>query len=152
MGVDFRVNATSTEGRISIVEHPIAPGRLIPPHRHNEEDELSYVLEGEIGVRIGDEEIASVPAGSYVWKPRKVAHTLWNPTQKHGRLIEIIVPGGYEKFFQALAEFSNTPGGDHLEERRALGRKFNVEYVPEWVPELTAKYNVRILGHDSDAH
>src|SRR5215210_5360094 len=49
VGVDFRIPAEMTGGAFSVVEHPLDPGRLIPPHIHYREDELSYVLSGEIG-------------------------------------------------------------------------------------------------------
>jgi hypothetical protein len=49
---DFR---KSSEGRFSIVEHPIDPGRMVHPHVHAHEDEFSYILEGKIGARVGDE-------------------------------------------------------------------------------------------------
>jgi len=48
LGVDFKVPGAMTGGAFSIVEHPLDPGRLIPPHIHYREDELSYVLRGEI--------------------------------------------------------------------------------------------------------
>ena len=59
IGVDFKIPAGLTGGAFSIVEHPLDPGRLIPPHIHYREDELSYVLRGEIGVRIGDRDYAA---------------------------------------------------------------------------------------------
>jgi quercetin dioxygenase-like cupin family protein len=57
-----------TGAAFSIIEHPLDPGRLIPPHIHYKEDELSYVVSGEIGVRIGDRDYLAGP-GSYVFKP-----------------------------------------------------------------------------------
>src|SRR5687767_5384010 len=60
VGVDFKIPDEMTGGAFAIVEHPLDPGRLIPPHIHYREDELSYVLSGEIGVRIGDRD--------YVWR------------------------------------------------------------------------------------
>ena len=52
-GLGVRFMATG-EG-FSLVEHPIAPRTLAAPmHVHEHEDEYSYVLEGEIGVQIGD--------------------------------------------------------------------------------------------------
>ena len=51
VGVVFKIPGSQTGGAFSIVEHPIEPGTLIPPHTHSKEDELSYVLEGEVGVR-----------------------------------------------------------------------------------------------------
>ena len=81
---------------------PIGPGILAPPHIHTREDEFSYVLEGEIGARIGDEEVHAT-AGCYVLKPRNIWHTFWNPGPRPARIIEIISPAGFERFFAELA-------------------------------------------------
>ncbi len=54
VGVIFKLSGEETEGAFSIVEHPIEPGTLVLPHTHSKEHELSYVLEGEVGVRIGN--------------------------------------------------------------------------------------------------
>jgi len=32
---NFRLTGQATEGKFSLVEHPIAPGTLVPPHTHN---------------------------------------------------------------------------------------------------------------------
>jgi quercetin dioxygenase-like cupin family protein len=53
LGVVFKITREETGGCFSVVEHPIEPGRIVYPHMHTKEDEFSYVLEGEIGVRIG---------------------------------------------------------------------------------------------------
>ena len=66
LGVDFKIPAEITGGAFSIVEHPLDPGRLIPPHIHYNEDELSYVVSGEVGVRFGDRDYLAGP-GSYVF-------------------------------------------------------------------------------------
>src|SRR4051812_42249908 len=93
VGVDFKIPAAMTGGALSIVEHPLEPGRLIPPHIHYREDELSYVLRGEIGVRIGDRDYTAGP-GSYVFKPRGIAHTFWNAGPEPAHLLEVIWPAG----------------------------------------------------------
>jgi quercetin dioxygenase-like cupin family protein len=72
--VVFKVSGADTGGAFAVVEHPIEPGRLVPPHVHLHEDEYSYVLEGTIGARVGDHEVAAGP-GSYVIKPRGLMHT-----------------------------------------------------------------------------
>jgi quercetin dioxygenase-like cupin family protein len=71
-----RLTAADT-GSISIVEHTFAPGVLVPPHRHTHEDEISYVIDGEIGFRSGDREV-SLRAGGYIVKPRGELHAMWN--------------------------------------------------------------------------
>ncbi len=147
MGVDFKVWGESTSGQLAIVEHPMEPGRLVAPHVHQNEDELSYVLEGTFGVRIGDE-VATVGPGTYIYKPRGIPHTFWNPGPKAGRLIELIWPAGFEKYFEALAEPGRTSSDSQdLAVRRAeLRQKYNLGYGPEWVPDLKARFNLKLLG------
>jgi|SRR5215813_5206289 len=55
------------------------PPRLIAPwHVHHKDDEAWYVLEGELRVRVGADEVAVRPgAGAFV--PRGTPHTYWNP-------------------------------------------------------------------------
>ena len=87
----------------SLVEHPIAPRTLAAPmHVHEHEDEYSYVLEGEVGVQIGDE-VLYAQAGDLVFKPRGVWHAFWNRTDEPARVLEIISPGGFERYFAELA-------------------------------------------------
>jgi mannose-6-phosphate isomerase-like protein (cupin superfamily) len=100
-GLGVRFMATG-EG-FSLVEHPIAPRTLAAPmHVHEHEDEYSYVLEGEVGVQIGDE-VLYARAGDFVFKPRAVWHAFWNRTDEPARLLEIISPGGFERYFAELA-------------------------------------------------
>jgi quercetin dioxygenase-like cupin family protein len=92
MGVVFKVSGANTGGAFAIVEHPIDAGRLVLPHVHRHEDEYSYVLEGTIGARVGDNEIVAGP-GTYVIKPRGLMHTFWNAGPGPARLLEMI--GGW---------------------------------------------------------
>jgi mannose-6-phosphate isomerase-like protein (cupin superfamily) len=99
-GLGVRFMATG-EG-ISLVEHPIAPRTLAAPmHVHEREDEYSYVLEGEVGVQVGDE-IRYARPGDLVIKPRGIPHAFWNRTDEPARLLEIISPAGFERYFAEL--------------------------------------------------
>jgi quercetin dioxygenase-like cupin family protein len=143
-GVVEKVPSHRTNGVISIVEHPVAPGILVPPHVHADVDEWSYVLEGEVGARIGDEEFTA-PQGSYVLKPRGILHTFWNAGPAPARLIEIITPGGFERFFETLGEL--VARGERTPERLAQeAAKYGMSYDMSWVPELEERYGVRVLG------
>ncbi|HEV2357624.1 MAG TPA: cupin domain-containing protein [bacterium] len=147
LGVDFKIWGASTSGGLSIVEHPMEPGRLVPPHVHRNEDELSYVVTGTFGIRIGDA-IATAGPGSYVFKPRNVPHTFWNPGPGPARLIELIWPAGFERFFGQLDEIAHAATGpeDFAARRDELGRRYGLEFLPEWIPELKARYNLKVLG------
>jgi quercetin dioxygenase-like cupin family protein len=149
LGVLFKVWGEETGGAFSIVEHPMEPGRLVPPHTHQNEHELSYVLEGEFGVRIGEREYKAGP-GSYVFKPKGVPHTFWNAGTEPARLLEIIYPAGLERFFEelgALAASDPPLEYEQFEKGRAeLAAKYNQHFHSEWIPELKEKYNLKVLG------
>ena len=69
--------------------HPGMP--IAPPHRHLDEDEAWYVLEGRLIVRLGDDEIEA-PAGAAVFGPRGVAHTYANPDPRPCRYLIVMQP------------------------------------------------------------
>jgi len=145
VGVDFRIPGELTGGALSIVEHPVLPRTLVPPHVHGSEDELSIVLEGRFGVRIGDEIFEAGP-GSYVYKPRAVPHAFWNATNEPARLIEIIWPAGFERFFDELAvaydDGQGVPAPDLVGD---LARRYDVEFLMDWAPELEARFGVSLI-------
>ncbi|HZY65770.1 MAG TPA: cupin domain-containing protein, partial [Rubrobacteraceae bacterium] len=61
LGVRFMIEGESGSN-FALVEHPIEPHTLAAPiHTHLHEDEYTYVLEGEIGVQVGDEVCAAQP-------------------------------------------------------------------------------------------
>lgn len=145
--VHFKIWSDATGGGLSIVEHPMAPGLLAPPHIHTREDELSYVLEGTFGVRVGDE-TATVGPGSYVYKPKGVPHAVWNPGPEPGRLVEIIWPAGFERFFQSLGEAARSAASpERFFGRRAeLAADYGLAFVDGWAEELKRRYKLKLPG------
>ncbi len=108
----FLIEAEETGGRFSLVEHPIPPRTLAAPlHKHLDEDEFSYVLEGRLGVILGDEIVYGNP-GDLVIKPRNQWHTFWNASDKPCRILEIISPGGFERMFADMGADPETVTGD----------------------------------------
>ena len=86
-------------GFASLVEHPMPPRALAAPlHRHSREDEYSFVLEGRLGALLGDEVVYGAP-GDLVFKPRGQWHTFWNAGDEPARILEIISPAGFERYF-----------------------------------------------------
>ena len=138
-GVVFKVSGAETRGAFAVVEHPIEPGRLVLPQVHVHEDEYSYVPEGTIGARVGDHEIVAGQS-SYVIKPRGLMHTFWNAGPGPARLLEVIAPAGFEKYFVELAE-----AGDP-NRRQELAARYEVTYSDDWVADLSSRYNLKLLG------
>src|SRR5437763_357695 len=102
IGVRFMIDGDETGRGFSLVEHPMSPRALAAPlHRHHREDEYSYVLEGRMGALLGDEVLEAGP-GDLVFKPRDQWHTFWNAGDEPCRILEIIAPAGFERFFAEL--------------------------------------------------
>jgi quercetin dioxygenase-like cupin family protein len=72
-GTTFKLYADDTGGPVSVVEHPIDPGILVPPHIHSREDQISYIIDGEVEMLVGDD-VLHCTAGAYVFKPRGLRH------------------------------------------------------------------------------
>ncbi|MEO6797135.1 MAG: cupin domain-containing protein [Candidatus Dormibacter sp.] len=144
-GVDFKIFGSETGGSLAVVEHPVAPHRLIPPHTHADTDEYSYVLEGEIGARIGDR-ILTATVGTYVLKPRGIMHTFWNATDKPARILEILSPAAFEKFFEEMGDLVKNPGPETPERLAALAARHHNVLSMDWVPALKEAYGLKLLG------
>ena len=133
----------SETGGISIVEHTFDPGVLIPPHTHTREDEISCVISGEIGFRSNGREV-SLGAGGYIVKPRGELHSMWNAGAEPARMIEIITPAGFEKYFMELAEATAATGGRPDQSVFArLSERFGLSYDFTEVPDLVARHGLR---------
>src|SRR5829696_3482575 len=70
LGVIHKLSGQDAAGSFSIVEHPLQPGTLgAAPHVYLNEDEYSFVLEGEVGVQLAEQEFTAT-SGTYILKPR----------------------------------------------------------------------------------
>jgi hypothetical protein len=103
------------------------------------------VFEGIVGARIGDATVEGGP-GTYIVKPRNVAHTFWNPTDQPTRLLEIISPAGFENYFRELGEM--IAAGTFSPERRAeAAARYELPAAgSEWIADLKATYGLKLLG------
>ncbi len=145
IGVRFMIDGEEAAERFSLVEHPMGPRALAAPlHRHNREDEYSYVVEGRMGALLGDEALEAGP-GDLVFKPRKQWHTFWNAGDEPCRILEIISPAGFEKFFEELVDM----GGVTQVEPQALAElcaRYELEMDPDSVPGLVERFGLRFPG------
>lgn len=103
VGARFMIDGHRSGGGFALIEHPIAPRALAAPlHVHTGEDEYSYVLAGRVGVEVGDEVQVAGP-GDLVVKPRGTWHAFWNAGDESARVLEVISPAGFERYFAELA-------------------------------------------------
>ena len=143
--VSFRMSGLETAGAYDLLEFRLDPGRLIPPHAHQREHEVSYVLEGEIGLRIGRDELTA-KQGCIVVKPPQVTHAWWNPTPTPARVLEVISPSGLERYFLELAEIHATHGIREPKLLAALQARYGLTASTDWTPQLKARHRLKLLG------
>jgi mannose-6-phosphate isomerase-like protein (cupin superfamily) len=138
-GVRFMVWGEESGGGFSLVEHPIPPRTLVAPlHRHANEDEYSYVLEGRMGAQLGDE-VVHAERGDLVFKPRGQWHTFWNAGEEPCRILEIISPGGFEHLFGEMADDPEAMAG---EAASALDARYGLEVDYDSVKRLCDEHEL----------
>src|SRR5690242_17292138 len=142
LGTVHKVPAYVTEGRLAAVEHTLPPHHLAAPlHRHSREDELSIVLSGQFGAQLGDDVIVAGP-GSYVLQPRGQWHTFWNAGDTQLRFIELLIPGGFDAYFQWLSSLLASGEPPDECEIRALAAEYGLEFDLHSVRELCERHGL----------
>jgi mannose-6-phosphate isomerase-like protein (cupin superfamily) len=145
IGVRFMIPGVDTDARFSLVEHPIPPRALAAPlHRHNREDEYSYVLKGRMGALLGDDVVEAGP-GDLVYKPRNQWHTFWNAGDEPCLILELISPAGFEQFFAELASIT-TGGVPDPEAMGELCERYALDVQPDSLEGLCRRFGLWFPG------
>ena len=103
IAIGFLANAEETLGAMGLVEYtapPLFPGP--PAHLHEHTWDAYYVLEGRLGLRLGDERFELGPGDVAVAAPGTV-HGFSNPLETPTRFLDVHAPGGFERYFREVA-------------------------------------------------
>lgn len=79
-------------------------------HIHPAFDETFYVLDGTLAFRLGDN-TRDVSSGTVAFVPRGTAHTFANPGDQPARILVLVTPGGFERYFEELIASINAGDG-----------------------------------------
>jgi hypothetical protein len=82
-----------------LIEGLLKPGNEPPPHVHGREDELFYILEGDMDVYVGNE-VFKAGTGECLFLPRLNPHAFIVRSPRLRNLV-LFVPGGLEGCFRA---------------------------------------------------
>jgi len=137
----YKVASEDSAGRFALLQGGLAPRMLIPPHLHTREDEMTIVIRGRLGARVGDQEFELGPGGVLL-KPRNIVHSMWNPTDEVSVLLEYISPGAYVRFFEQVGAM---PGG--WTPRPALtdlAASYGQHWVEtDWLADVITRHSLR---------
>jgi quercetin dioxygenase-like cupin family protein len=98
----FKARAAQTDGSLTVFEAANPPGQGPPYHVHGALDEVIYVLDGTLRVRLADQ-VEEVTTGAFVFIPRGTPHTWEGRGDKPVRFLVVVAPAGLEGFFDSAA-------------------------------------------------
>src|SRR5215469_1960260 len=96
------LSGTETGGAYCLLEVSLAPGMAVPRHTHTREDEVYFVLAGELQAIVGGETFVLQPGDSLL-APRDIPHQLRNSGNTTNHYLLVFSPSGFEEFIMATA-------------------------------------------------
>ena len=128
----FLATGEATDGAFCLVDEQASRGETVPLHRHPDDMESFYVLEGELTLYIDDQPGVRAPAGSFAHVPGGTIHGFRVESEKARYLI--LTTPRHGEFYRAITAASR-PGGLPPEatiegaQIKQAARDFGVEYV-----------------------
>jgi mannose-6-phosphate isomerase-like protein (cupin superfamily) len=127
IGVTHKVTGQQTDGAYYLFESVFSPGDGNRLHIHHREDEVGYVLDGALEIRLADQ-IVVIEAGGIAHLPKNIPHAIRNPLKTSSRYLFMTIPAGLDEWFDVLDAARNAGTLDD-----AMYRKLSLEYGIEWL-------------------
>ena len=122
-----KILSEDTQGAYSVIVTDTPPMGGPPPHIHSNEDELFYVLKGHYEFYCGNQTI-DAPQGSLIQLPKGIAHHFKNIDTITGVTINTITPGGFENFFETIAQISKK-GKPSRQQIDSIANSFGMKFM-----------------------
>lgn len=127
VGVTHKLLSQQTGGRYYLFESEFDPESGNRLHVYTYEDEVVYVLQGAIQIRLGDGELEA-SEGGVAHLPKDIPHALYNPLKVPLKILALAIPGGMEQFFDEL-ESATQDGSMDDAKHREISRKYGIEWL-----------------------
>jgi mannose-6-phosphate isomerase-like protein (cupin superfamily) len=99
--VEFKTPAAASGGRYTMAHTLTVPGGGPPPHRHRNEDEVFYIIDGNFEFLVGDT-VVPAPPGTLIFGARNVTHQFRNKGPGNGSFVVWVQPAKFETFISEL--------------------------------------------------
>ena len=128
----FLATGDATDGAFCLVDERAVRGESVPLHRHPDDMESFYVLEGELTIYIGDEPGVRAPAGSFAHVPGGAVHG-FRVESENARYLILTTPR-HGEFYRAITLASQPggrPPGESIEGPRIkqAARDYGIEFI-----------------------
>lgn len=101
----FKADEEETGAAYSVSEWILAPGQTgVGAHKHDQNDEIFVVLEGRPDILLGEDWCPQNP-GAFVRIPQGVMHDFRNRTDAPARLLNVYLPGGFERDMPMIVDW-----------------------------------------------
>ncbi len=128
----FLATGDQTGGVFSLVDEQATRGESVPLHRHRDDMESFYVLEGELTLYVGDQPGVRAAAGSFAHIPGGTVHG-FRIESETARYLILTTPR-HGEFYRAIT-LASRPGGlpplESVEGSRIkqASREYGIEFV-----------------------
>ncbi len=123
---NIKLTGKDTNGQFTLIEQNNKPGVGIPPHVHENEDEVFQVIEGQVEMSIG-EKLTTLNSGDLIFCPKGIPHSWKVIGDQNARAMLSIFPAGLEKMFEELSQLPAGP--PDLEKVGQICGKYNLRFV-----------------------
>jgi len=123
---NIKLTGEDTGGQYTLIEQFNDPGIGIPPHVHENEDEVFQVLIGQVEMTVGEKSV-TLKAGDLIFCPRGIPHSWKVVGHEKARAMLSIFPAGLEKMFEELSQLP--PGPPDLEKVGQICGKYHLRFV-----------------------
>lgn len=101
----FKADQKETEYKYSISEWWLEPNSSGPgAHKHEDQEQVFYVLEGIISMLIEDKWI-DAGRGTFIRIPVNTVHTFANRTSMKAGMLNFDIPGGFEENMPSMVKW-----------------------------------------------
>lgn len=132
---NIKISGEQTNGAYSLIETSVLPQGGPPPHVHLREDEMFYMMAGEVTFWVGDRTVHATP-GTSIFIPKGTVHNFKNQSTEPASMLTLFSPGGFEQYFAEVgtpARWGDTqapPTTQAMIDRfRAAAPKYNIEFI-----------------------
>jgi quercetin dioxygenase-like cupin family protein len=129
--VMIKASGKQTGNAFSLVEMMTPPGGGAPYHVHRRDDEIFYVLEGQIEFISGERRVRGGP-GFSIFLPRNIPHGFRVVGTSPARFLVYNTPSGFDEFVveagvPAAGPTLPTPSAPDMARLKSLAAKYQIE-------------------------
>ena len=126
--VTVKATASDTGGAMTVLETVVPAGAGPPRHVHTRESETFYVLEGDFEFEVDGQKTNASP-GAFLIAPPNLPHSFRNVSDRPGKLLVVVQPGGFEEFIEKFASLPTDQPPD-MAKMAEIGAEHGLTFLP----------------------